>query len=138
MNLADNLLRSAERFPERPAVRLDETILTYADLDERSAQAAALIQASGVRPGDRVALMLPNVPEFAVLYYGVLRAGAVVVPMNPLLKEREVGYYLGDSGAALILAWHGCADEAGGGAARAGVPCLVVGAGFADLLASVA
>ena len=62
--------------------------------------------------------MLPNLPEFAVVYYGVLRAGGVVVPMNPLLKAREVAYYLGDSGARLLFAWHGFADEATAGAAR--------------------
>ena len=60
--------------------------------------------------------MLPNVPEFAAVYYGVLRAGAVVVPMNPLLKAREIAYYLGDSGAPLIFAWH--VDRAGGRAGR--------------------
>ena len=53
------------------------------------------------RPGDRVGLMMPNVPEFAMAYYGILRAGAVVVPMNTLLKEREVAFYLSDSGARL-------------------------------------
>ena len=50
-------------------------------------------------PGDRVGVMLPNVPQFAAAYYGVLRAGGVVVPMNMLLKEREIAYYLGDSSA---------------------------------------
>ena len=50
-----------------------------------------------MRPGDRIGVMLPNVPYFAVVYYGILRAGGVVVPMNVLLKEREVAYYLGDS-----------------------------------------
>ena len=54
--------------------------------------------------------MLPNVPEFAIAYYGVLRAGGVVVPMNVLLKRREVAFYLGDSGAKLLLAWHEFAD----------------------------
>ena len=112
MNLADNLVRSAGRYPDRPAVRLDGTVLSYAELDERTARAAGLLHEHGVRPGDRVAVMLPNVPEFAVVYYAILRAGAVVVPMNPLLKEREVAYYLGDSQAALIFAWHTCADQA--------------------------
>jgi long-chain acyl-CoA synthetase len=137
MNLATNLLRSAQRFADRPAVRLDDTVLSYADLDDRSGRVAALLQASGVRPGDRVAIMLPNLPEFAVIYYGILRAGAVVVPMNPLLKEREVAYYLGDSQARLIFAWHGCADEAAAGAARAGADCRVVDAGLAGWLVSV-
>ena len=60
--------------------------------------------------------MLPNVPEFPVAYYGVLRAGGVVVPMNVLLKRREIAFYLEDSGAKLLLAWHGFAEEARGGA----------------------
>ena len=65
--------------------------------------------------------MMPNVAEVPVVYYGVLRAGGVVVPMNPLLKAREVAYYLGDSGAGLIFAWHAFADQArsGVGAGRA-------------------
>jgi long-chain acyl-CoA synthetase len=143
MNLAENLMRSAEVFPHRPAVRLDETVLTYMDLDQRSARVAGLLAARGIRPGDRVAIMLPNVPEFAVLYYGVLRAGGIVVPMNPLLKAREVSYYLGDSGARLIFAWHGYADEAragadtmvtGADAKPSGVDCLVVDGSFEESL----
>jgi len=125
VNIAANLIRSADRYPDRPAVRLDDTILTYADLDESSARAATLLCERGVRPGDRVAVMLPNVPEFAVIYYGILRAGGVVVPMNPLLKEREVAYYLGDSQAGLLFAWPGCSEEATAGAVRAGAACLV-------------
>jgi long-chain acyl-CoA synthetase len=79
--------------------------------------------------------MLPNVPRFAVIYYGVLRAGGVVVPMNPLLKAREVAYYLGDSGARLIFAGPGFAEEAQAGAARAGADCVIVDGRFDDLLA---
>lgn len=74
-NLAQFLVETAQRQPGRPALRLGEQVTSYAELDERSARAAALLRAEGVRPGDRVALMLPNVPEFVVLYYGVLRAG---------------------------------------------------------------
>jgi long-chain acyl-CoA synthetase len=136
MNLAANLLRSAARFPDHPAVRIDDYVLTYADLDDRSARAAGWLAARGVRPGDRIAIMLPNVPEFAILYYGVLRAGAVVVPMNPLLKAREVGYYLGDSQAGLVFAGSGCAGEVEAGAARTGAVWQVVDGGFGDELAS--
>jgi long-chain acyl-CoA synthetase len=136
VNLATNLLRTADRFADRPAVRLDDTVLTYRDLCDRSGRVAALLAARGIGPGDRVAVMLPNVPQFAVVYYGVLRAGAVVVPMNPLLKEREVAYYLGDSAASLIVAWPGCADDATAGAAKAGVPALVADAAFDALLGS--
>jgi long-chain acyl-CoA synthetase len=138
MNLADNLLRSATVYPDRPAVRLDDTVLTYADLDARSARIAGLLRDRDVRPGDRVGVMLPNVPEFAVIYYGILRAGAVVVPMNPLLKEREVAYYLGDSQARLMFATPGCAEAARLGAAHAGAGCIVIGANLGDGVAPVA
>ena len=59
---------------------------------------AAILKEKGVEPGDRVGVMLPNVPYFPIVYYGVLRAGGVVVPMNVLLKGREVGFYLEDPG----------------------------------------
>ncbi|MFF0011321.1 long-chain fatty acid--CoA ligase [Streptomyces sp. NPDC005374] len=135
-NLAEFLVRTAARQPEHPALRLGTNITTYAELDERSARAAALLRAEGVRPGDRVALMLPNVPEFVVLYYGALRAGAIVVPMNPLLKERETAYHLTDSGAVLLFEWHQAPGEGGQGAAGAGVRHMAVeSSSFAALLA---
>ena len=105
-NLASMLATTAARHPQRPALRLGDRVISYAELDDASARFAGYLRSHGVEPGDRVALMLPNVPEFAVLYYGILRAGAVVVPMNPLLKPREVDYYLDDSGAKGIVAWH--------------------------------
>jgi long-chain acyl-CoA synthetase len=81
--------------------------------------------------------MLPNVPEFPVAYYGVLRAGGIVVPMNVLLKRREIAFYLEDSGARLLLAWHGFAAEAREGAADAGAELIEVEPGpFASLLAA--
>ncbi|MFG2899080.1 long-chain fatty acid--CoA ligase [Streptomyces zaomyceticus] len=120
-NLAGFLVETARRQPGRPALRLGERVVTYAELDEHSARFAALLRAGGVRPGDRVALMLPNVPEFVVLYYGVLRAGAVVVPMNPLLKTRETEYHLADSGAVWLFEWHQAPGEGAKGAAAAGV-----------------
>ena len=89
-NLALNLIDSAKRSAEQPAVRLDDTVLSYGALDDLTARVAGLLRARGVAPGDRVGLMLPNVPQFAVAYYGILRAGAIVVPMNVLLKRREV------------------------------------------------
>jgi long-chain acyl-CoA synthetase len=70
--------------------------------------------------------MLPNVPYFPVCYYGTLRAGGVVVPMNVLLKKREVEFYLSDSGAKLLFAWHGFAEDAQAGADAAGVDCVIV------------
>ena len=125
-NLVLALAEANDMYPDRAAVRLDGLVLTYEELDERSARVAGLLAARGVEPGDRVGLMLANVPQFPMLYYGVLRAGAVVVPMNPLLKAREVEYYLGDSGARLIFAWHAVADEAAKGAEAAGVGLVSV------------
>ena len=112
MNLATNLLRAARRYPDNVALRLDDIGVTYARLDELSAAAAGELQVRGVRSGDRVGIMLPNVPQFAVWYYAVLRLGAIVVPMNPLLKRREVAYYLDNSGAQLLIVWHEVPDEA--------------------------
>ncbi len=93
---------------------------------------AGLLRERGITPGDRVGVMLPNVPQFAVAYYGVLRAGATVVPMNVLLKEREVSFYLSDSGAKLVLAWQQFAGAAQTGADQAGANCVVVDDSFGD------
>ncbi|WP_369148870.1 long-chain fatty acid--CoA ligase [Streptomyces sp. R44] len=135
-NLAGFLVETAARQPERPALRLGEQVITYAELDERSARVAALLRAEGVRPMDRVALMLPNVPEFVVLYYGILRAGAAVVPMNPLLKTRETEYHLADARAVRLFEWHQAPGEGAQGAAAAGVRHTAVEPGeFAAMLA---
>src|SRR5881394_180546 len=136
LNLASLLTESAGRSPGAPAIRLGEAELSYAELDDLSARLASLLREKGVEPGDRVGVMLPNVPEFPVAYYGVLRAGAIVVPMNVLLKRREIAFYLEDSGAKLLLAWHGFCAEACDGAADAGVELIEVEpAGFAATLA---
>ncbi len=126
LNLASIVTESAARRPDAVAVRLGPLELTYADLDDRSARLAALLREKGLHQGDRVGVMLPNVLEFPVSYYGVLRAGGVVVPMNVLLKRREIAFYLEDSGAELLLAWHGFGEEARAGAAEAGAELLEV------------
>jgi long-chain acyl-CoA synthetase len=136
LNLASIVTESAARLPDDPAVRLGDAELSYAELDERSARLATLLREKGLREGDRVGVMLPNVLEFPVAYYGILRAGGVVVPMNVLLKRREIAFYLEDSGAKLLLAWHGFADEARGGAEEAGSELIEVEPeSFAALLA---
>jgi len=135
-NLARNLTDTTRSYAGRVAVRVDNTAMTYRALDDASAQVAGLLHERGLKPGDRIGLMMPNVAEVPVVYYGVLRAGGVVVPMNPLLKEREVAYYLGDSGAGLVFAWHTFADQARGGAEQASAELIAVdGEGFLDLLA---
>ncbi len=138
MNLAGILTASAGRTPDRLALRFDESVVTYSDLDRASAQVAGLLGGMGVGPGDRVGLMLPNVSQFAACYYGILRAGAVVVPMNVLLKGREAAFYLSDSEAKVLLAWHQFAEPAEAGASSAGATCVLVGTtAFDDALAGI-
>jgi len=135
-NLADLLTDSSIAHPQRTAVRQDDLTLSYADLDAASARVAGLLRAKGVEPGDRVGIMLPNVLQFPSCYFGTLRAGAVVVPMNPLLKEREVSFYLRDSGARVVLAWHEFADAAHAGAEQADAECILVEPGAFESLAA--
>jgi long-chain acyl-CoA synthetase len=105
-NLALSLAAAAKVRPQRPAITHGGEALTVGELWERSARAAALLAARGVGRGDRVAIQLPNVPAFADFYFGVLRLGAVVVPVNPLLRGAESAYTLADAGARVLIAWH--------------------------------
>src|SRR4051794_36237369 len=118
MNLVEVLTGSVEKFPDRTAVKLDDTELNYGFLDAATQRIAGLLKSKGFEVGDRVGIMLPNVPYFPVIYYGILRAGGVVVPMNPLLKGREVAYYLNDPGAKILFAWHGFEEPATTGAEK--------------------
>jgi long-chain acyl-CoA synthetase len=136
-NLAKNLTDTTRAHGGRIAVRVDNAAMTYRALDDASARVAGLLHERGLKPGDRIGIMMPNVAEVPVVYYGVLRAGGVVVPMNPLLKAREVAYYLGDSGAGLVFAWHSFADQARGGADQVNAESVVVdGDSFPGLLAA--
>ncbi|MFD9001572.1 long-chain fatty acid--CoA ligase [Streptomyces sp. NPDC059582] len=137
MNLASIVVRSARAHPDRAALRLGDDIISYRALDQVSARMAGLLRDRGVKPGDQVAIMLPNSPEFAIAYFGVLRAGGIVVPMNPLLKAREVAYYLGDSGARLLFAQPAFPDDVRTGAQQVEADAVVIGPdGFDALLAS--
>ena len=134
-NLVENLTTTAARCAARPALRVGGDTTTYAAFDEQTARVAGLIRSRGLELGDPVGVMLPNVPQFAVIYYGLLRAGCVVVPMNVLLKSREVTFHLKDSGAKLLFAWHEVVEEAEKGAAGAGVETIQVAPGsFEELL----
>ena len=99
LNLAVLLEDSARNVPDRDAVVHGPTRLTYAEVEARASQVAAALAARGIGPGDRVALSCPNLPYVPVVYYGILKAGATVVPLNILLTEREIAYHLTDSGA---------------------------------------
>src|SRR3954454_18582808 len=134
MNLSDLMTASAARHGDRTAIRQGDAALTYTAIERATALVAGLLRSHGVEPGDRVGLMLPNVAYFPLCYYGILRAGAVVVPMNMLLKEREVAYHMADSGARAIFAWHEFADAARAGA-RDGEPIVIEPGSFDALLA---
>jgi long-chain acyl-CoA synthetase len=110
LNLSILLEDSARNHPERTAVVLGETRLTYAQVNAAANQVAGMLVARGIRPGDKVALSCPNLPYFPIVYYGILKAGAVVVPLNVLLKGREIGYHLNDSQARAYLCFQGTAD----------------------------
>src|SRR3954471_10615347 len=125
-NLATVLTDTAEQHGDRIAIKLDDFEVSYELLNDASGRVAALLADKGVEAGDRVGVMLPNVPQFAAVYYGVLRRGAVVVPMNPLLKGREVSFYLTDPEAKLMFAWHGFEDAAKQGAEEAGAELILV------------
>ena len=89
LNLSLFLEDSARSHPSRDAVVLGDTRLSYAQVNGAANQVANLLVARGIQPGDKVALSCPNLPFFPIVYYGILKAGAVVVPLNVLLKGRE-------------------------------------------------
>ncbi|HND03354.1 MAG TPA: long-chain fatty acid--CoA ligase [Nitrospira sp.] len=100
----DLLRRSASRFPESPALFFYGTRISFQELNELSTRFALGLRRLGVETGDRVALMLPNIPQAVIAYYGVLKAGAVVTPTNPLYVEREIEGQLHDAGSETIVA----------------------------------
>ncbi len=135
-NFAEQLSTAAAEASDRPAVKLDDVRLTYGELDRGVALASGLIRSRGVQAGDRVGMQLPNVPYFPIVYFGALRLGAVVVPMNPLLRDREVAYHLSDSGARVMVGWHDFEQPAVVGSEQAGAECILVKPGeFEQLLA---
>jgi long-chain acyl-CoA synthetase len=121
-NLSTMLRESTLADPDKVAVILDEHRLPYRMVDGAADRVAQVLRDNGIAPGTPVGLMLPNVPQFPIVYYGILRAGCVAVPMNVLLKGPEVRYYLEDSGARAFFFWGDFAEEAMKGAA--GVPAL--------------
>lgn len=112
LNLASVLEQSTVRNPGKVAVILDDFKLTYAELNGAANKVANALRAMGVQPGDKVAIMLPNTPHFPICYYGILKAGCTVVPLNVLFKRNEVQYHLEDSDAVALFVWEGFASEA--------------------------
>ncbi len=107
LNLAVLLEESARERPDKPALVFEDHTLDYAGLRDAAKRFANALVSLGVGSGDKVGIMVPNVPRFVVAYYGTLYAGATVVPLNVLLQGPEVAYHLDDSGAAVLVAWEG-------------------------------
>jgi long-chain acyl-CoA synthetase len=104
LNLAVLLEESAKEKPEKPALVFGEQETTYAELRDAAKKFANVLADLGIGRGNKVAVMLPNVPQFAIAYYGILTVGATVVPLNVLLKAPEVTYHLDDSDAVSFVA----------------------------------
>jgi long-chain acyl-CoA synthetase len=101
--LHEFLEKTANEHPEKAAIAYFRREITYAELDSLASRFAGALAALGVKKGDGVALFLPNIPQFVIAYYGVLKAGAVLTAISPLHREREVTHQLRDSEAGIIV-----------------------------------
>jgi len=126
-NLAAMLRESRNAKPDHPLCHISDLTFSYAQVDEISGRVASALLGAGLRRGDKVAVQLPNLPQFLFSYFAILKAGLVMVPLNPLLKAPEVAYQLEDSESRLLITFEGFAAEAVAGARQAGnVPTYVV------------
>src|SRR4051794_14672332 len=110
LNLAAVLEHSARLRPDSVAITFGSDHLTYGELNAKAGDLAAGLHAIGIRAGDHVALSCPNLPYFPIAYFGILKAGAAVVPINVRLKPREIAYHLRDSRARAVMAFEGTPD----------------------------
>src|SRR4051795_10174538 len=120
LNLSVVLDDAARDNPDRDALVFGDQRLSYDTVNTIANQVACLLRSRGVRPGDKVALSSPNLPYFPMVYFGALKAGAVVVPLNVLLKPREIAYHLADSDAKAFFCFEGTPQLPLGEAGHAG------------------
>jgi len=99
-----NLEVSARRYPNKAATVFFDRVMAYPELQHQAERVAAWLAAHRVQRGDRVILLAQNCPQFIVAYYGILRANAVVVPVNPMNKAEELGHYITDPQARVAIA----------------------------------
>jgi long-chain acyl-CoA synthetase len=127
LNIATMLRESATANPDKPLCHINDLTFSYAQVDEISGRVASALLATGLQRGDKVALQLPNLPQFLFTYFGLMKAGLVMVPLNPLLRAPEVRYHLEDSDAKVLITFEMFAEEAYQGAAELdGVTTYVV------------
>ena len=124
LNLGTILQASAAAQPSEIVLKLDAFEMTYEQLDRAARGVAHGLAEQGIQSGDRVALLIPNVPEFTIAYFGILYAGGTVVPINVLAAAPEVAYFIEDSGAKLLVVHPLFAEPGEEGARQAGIPCL--------------
>jgi len=138
LNLGTILRASAASGPDDIVLRMGDLSVTYAELDREALAVASSLRERGIEPGDKVALLVPNVPEFTLAYFAILYAGAAVVPINVLAAAPEVDYFLRDSDSKLLIV-HPLFEEPGrAGAGECGVPIVVAGGEGEGTLAEMA
>ena len=131
-NIASWVSERAADDPQLPAIEQGETFLSYAALDAAVARFATTLSGHGVRPGDRVAMIMPNVVYFPIVYYAILRIGAIAVPMNPLLKAGEISFAWNDSGSKVAVVFPLFAEEAAKASSVTGTEVIITVPGEFD------
>src|SRR4026207_1757385 len=101
--LHDVMRVTAARFPDRPAITFKDAVMTFAEFDRESNRLANGLARLGLTAGDRIALYLPNGPQYELAFYAASKLGAISCPMNPSYREREVAYHINDSGAKVMV-----------------------------------
>ncbi|MGW2095219.1 AMP-binding protein [Promicromonospora sukumoe] len=126
LSIASMLAETARRFPDRTALYFMGQATTYGDLWDRTRAYAGALAARGIGPGSRVAMIVPNVPDFPRVYYAALALGAVVVPVHLLFRTDEIEFVLRDAAADVVVVAAPMLADAAPAAARAGVPLVSV------------
>ena len=125
LNIANIPLKAAKLYPEAAAILAGSHSISYQQLKAQILTCAAALSQQGLSPGEHIALMLPNVPQFTISYFGVIAMGAAVVPLNVLFVEDEILYHLQDSDAKALIVWEGFLDKALAAAQKAGCKVIV-------------
>ena len=110
LNLSVILDESAKRYPQKPAFIFMDAVLSYAQVNEAANKVANGLKNKGIQPGDKVALSCLNIPQFPIIYYGIIKSGAIVVPLSVLLKQDEIEYHLANSDAKAYCCFTGTHD----------------------------
>jgi len=128
-NIASWVRDRAATDPDLPAIKQGDTVLSYADLESAASRLATMLINRGITAGDRVAMIMPNVAYFPIVYYGILRVGAIAVPMNPLLKAGEISFVWSDCGAKVAMVFPLFAEEAAKAATATGTDVIMTAPG---------